>query len=240
MYKMLLAVTVLGVSSLGAADWSGRWIGTMETNGSSVKLFVTLDEHLSSKGLRSMGGTIATGNDAKTVGIEDAEVNGDQLTFAVHDNAGRLVRFRLSMKDGALGGEAEVDGVRSKVSVANPSRVQTGLGFGDRTPKGSGSPAEPGPDTYRLGNGVTAPVLLSKRDPEYSEEARAAKYQGTVLLAVEVGPNGKASSIRVMRGLGLGLNEKAIEAVDQWRFKPGQKDGKPVTVLCTIEVNFRL
>jgi TonB family protein len=87
---------------------------------------------------------------------------------------------------------------------------------------------------------VTAPVLVFKVEPEYSEEARKAKYQGTVTLYVEVDPAGRASHIRVLQGLGLGLDEKAIEAVKRWVFSPGRKDGRPVTVAATIQVNFRL
>jgi TonB family protein len=93
--------------------------------------------------------------------------------------------------------------------------------------------------TYHVGAGVTAPVLLYKREPEYTEEARKARYQGTVLLYVEIDPSGKATNIRVQRSLGLGLDEKAIEAVRQWKFKPGTKDGNPVTVTANIGVNFR-
>jgi TonB family protein len=91
-----------------------------------------------------------------------------------------------------------------------------------------------------VGNGVTAPVVLYKKEPEYSEEARKAKYQGTVVLYIEVDPSGRAVNPRVVRSLGLGLDEKAMEAVRQWKFKPGYRDGKPVTVAATIEVNFRL
>jgi TonB family protein len=93
---------------------------------------------------------------------------------------------------------------------------------------------------YRVGGGVTAPMLASKVEPSYSDEARAAKYQGTVLVYVEIGPDGLAHNASVMQGLGLGLDEKAIEAINQWQFKPGTKDGVPVTVAATIEVNFRL
>jgi TonB family protein len=77
-------------------------------------------------------------------------------------------------------------------------------------------------------------------EPEYSEEARKAKYQGTVILYVEISPGGRAVNPRVVRSLGLGLDEKAIEAVRKWEFRPGYKDGKAVTVVATIEVNFRL
>jgi TonB family protein len=95
-------------------------------------------------------------------------------------------------------------------------------------------------NVYRVGNGVTAPALLLKVEPEYTEEARAAKYQGTVLLYIEVQPDGRAANIRVQRSLGLGLDEKAVEAVQRWRFRPGTKEGIPVPVSATIEVNFRL
>jgi TonB family protein len=93
---------------------------------------------------------------------------------------------------------------------------------------------------YRVGGGVTAPALLYKVEPEYSEEARKAKYQGTVVVYAEVDPNGRAMNLRIMQSLGLGLDEKALEAIKKWRFRPGYKDGKPVTVAATIEVNFRL
>ena len=77
-------------------------------------------------------------------------------------------------------------------------------------------------------------------EPQYTEEARVAKYQGTVVLAVEIGSDGFARNIHVVRGLGLGLDENAVTAVSQWTFEPGKKDGGPVTVQATIEVNFRL
>jgi TonB family protein len=115
-----------------------------------------------------------------------------------------------------------------------------GVGSGKGGGFGPGEGGGVGGGVYRVGGGVTAPVLLYKKEPEYSEEARKAKYQGTVLLYIEVDPSGKATNIRVQKSLGLGLDEKAMEAVKQWKFKPGYKDGKPVTVAATIEVNFRL
>jgi TonB family protein len=93
---------------------------------------------------------------------------------------------------------------------------------------------------YRVGGGVSAPKLLYKVEPEYSEEARAAKYQGTVVLYVEIGPDGYAHNPAVLQSLGLGLDQKALDAVNQWKFQPGTKDGAPVTVQASIEVNFRL
>jgi len=115
-----------------------------------------------------------------------------------------------------------------------------GVGSGKGGGFGPGEGGGVGGGVYKVGGGVTAPVLLHKIEPEYSEEARKAKYQGTVLLYIEVSPDGRATNIKVARSLGLGLDEKAIEAVKQWKFKPGYKNGQPVTVAATIEVNFRL
>lgn len=115
-----------------------------------------------------------------------------------------------------------------------------GVGQGKGGGFGPGEGGGVGGGVFRVGGGVSAPALLYKVEPEYSEEARKAKYQGTVVLYVEVDPSGKAINPRVVRSLGLGLDEKAIEAVRKWKFKPGYKDGKPVTVAATIEVNFRL
>lgn len=87
---------------------------------------------------------------------------------------------------------------------------------------------------------VKAPVLISKCAPRYTEEARRAKLEGVVVLYVEVNPDGVAQSIKVTRPLGMGLDGNAVEAVKQWRFKPGEKHGEPVTAPATVEVNFQL
>ncbi len=99
---------------------------------------------------------------------------------------------------------------------------------------------QPESNALRIGGGVTAPKVLHKTEPEYSEEARVAKYQGTVVLAVEIAPNGFARNIRIVRGLGLGLDENAVTALRQCEFQPATKDGAAVTVQANIEVNFRL
>jgi len=91
-----------------------------------------------------------------------------------------------------------------------------------------------------VGGGVSAPKALYAPDPEYSEEARKAKYQGTVVLWLVVDANGRPQQIRVQRALGMGLDEKAIEAVKQWKFDPARKNGQAVPVMINVEVNFRL
>lgn len=94
-------------------------------------------------------------------------------------------------------------------------------------------------DVMHVGNGVMAPELVSKVEPQYTEQARAAKYRGSVLLSIVVGTDGRATDFKVIKSLGMGLDENAIEAVQQWQFRPGMKAGVPVKVQAQIEVNFR-
>ena len=97
-----------------------------------------------------------------------------------------------------------------------------------------------GSNVYRVGGGVMPPAVLAKMEPEYSQEARFAKYTGTVVLYLEVRPDGIAENIRIVKGVGMGLDESAIAAIERWRFRPGAKDGVPVTVAAHVEVNFKL
>jgi TonB family protein len=115
-----------------------------------------------------------------------------------------------------------------------------GIGSGDGAGFGPGSGGGFGGGAFRVGGGVSQPQVLTKIDPEYSEEARKAKYSGTVLLQLVVDIDGKAKNIKVVKGVGLGLDEKAVEAVQKWKFIPGKKNGTPVPVYATVEVNFRL
>jgi TonB family protein len=103
-----------------------------------------------------------------------------------------------------------------------------------------GTSGDAGGSIYRVGGGVSQPAVNFKVDPEYSEEARKAKYSGVAMLAVVVDADGRAQDIHVVKALGMGLDEEAIIAVTQWRFKPGMKDGQPVNTRATISVNFRL
>jgi len=115
-----------------------------------------------------------------------------------------------------------------------------GVGSGEGPGFGPGHGGGTGGGIFRVGGGVSPPKRIYDPDPEYSEEARKAKYQGVCVLYVVIGPDGKTRDIRVQRTLGLGLDEKAIEAVKTWRFEPAMKDGKPVAVAVNIEVTFHL
>src|SRR5262249_8435101 len=97
-----------------------------------------------------------------------------------------------------------------------------------------------GTNAYKVGAGVTSPSLLSKVEPSYSEDARAAKIAGVVMLRVVIDTDGIAKDAVVVEGLGYGLDEKAIEAVSKWKFKPGTLAGEPVPVQAQIEINFKL
>jgi TonB family protein len=134
------------------------------------------------------------------------------------------------------------------LTSSNGTGSGSGIGTGDGGGIGSGSGPGVGPGhgggvgggIYRVGGGVSAPRVIYDPDPEYSEEARQAKYQGTVVLWIVIGPDGRAREVRVQRALGMGLDEKAMEAVRSWRFQPAMKDGHPVAVQVNVEVNFRL
>ena len=136
--------------------------------------------------------------------------------------------------------------------LAGPPSNGTGTGGGIGSGEGGGVGTGRGPGVgpgwgggigggaYHVGGGVSAPKVIYRVDPEFSDEARKNKYQGTVLLKVIIGVDGKTHDIKVLRALGMGLDEKAVEAARLWRFEPGQKDGKAVPVEVNMEVNFRL
>jgi TonB family protein len=116
----------------------------------------------------------------------------------------------------------------------------TGLGSGAGLGYGSGFDRGVGGGVFTPGGGVTAPKAIYDPEPEYSDEARRVKHEGTVLLSLIVDQQGRARNVRIVRSLGMGLDEKAIQAINKWKFAPGTKDGYPVAVQVNVEVNFRL
>ena len=116
----------------------------------------------------------------------------------------------------------------------------TGLGSGNGSGLGPGSGGNTGGGPKRIGGGVSAPVLIFSVEPEFSEEARKAKVAGNVLVNLWVDTNGNPSHVHVIRGVGMGLDEKAMEAVRQYKFKPAMENGKPVLVELNVEVNFQI
>ncbi len=115
-----------------------------------------------------------------------------------------------------------------------------GLGSGNGNGLGPGSGGNMGGGLRRIGGGVSAPVVLFAPEPEFSEEARKAKVAGNVLVYLQVDTSGRPAHVRVLRGIGLGLDEKALEAVRQYKFKPAMENGHPVAVEMNVEVNFQI
>ena len=124
-------------------------------------------------------------------------------------------------------------------SLGNGSGM--GVGNGNGNGYGPGEGGNIGGGLYRVGGGVSAPVPLNSVEAEFSDEARRAKYQGICLISLIVDTQGNPQNPRVIQALGMGLDEKALEAVRKYKFKPAMKDGKtPVPVMITVLVNFHL
>ena len=145
----------------------------------------------------------------------------------------------------------DVEGVMAKVPEAPPSQGPgsggsvgsgkgTGIGQGEGPGIGEGSGGGTGGGPYRPGSGVEPPRLLREVKADYSDEARRANIEGEVVLEIVVRRDGSVGDVKLLRGLRGGLNERAIEAVRQWRFSPGRMKGTPVDVAVEVGVEFRL
>jgi len=128
-------------------------------------------------------------------------------------------------KDGGIGDGGKGGGVGDK----NGPGYGNGDGPDSITTQGSGS-----------GGRLTAPVLLFQTQPEYSEDARRARMQGTVVVRIEIDAQGRPRDPRVLQSLGLGLDERAVDTVMRWKFKAATRDGRPIAATAMIEVTFRL
>lgn len=143
----------------------------------------------------------------------------------------------IGLPDGIIGPPS--DGLGKNGGIGNRG---DGGGAGDSVGPGAGPDGRNGgvsgmsPSRGR----ITPATVLSKPEPEYSEDARKAKLQGTVILRIEVDVQGRAQNISIAHSLGLGLDEKAVEAVRRWLFRPATQNGKPISQQAIVEVNFRL
>jgi protein TonB len=116
----------------------------------------------------------------------------------------------------------------------------TGIGSGDGTGYGPGCCGNTGGDLRQIGGRVSAPSIIYKVEPEFSEEARKAKFMGTVLVGLIVDKNGRPQNVHIVRGVGMGLDESAVAAVKQYRFKSAMEGKTPVAVPLNIEVEFQI
>jgi protein TonB len=126
------------------------------------------------------------------------------------------------------------------IVVSMGNGVGAGLGSGNGNGLGSGTGGNYGGGVFKVGGGVSQPQVLYAPDPGFTEEARQAKVAGKVVVYLQVNEEGHPMHVHVIRGLGMGLDEKAVEAVRQYRFKPAMKDGHPVTVEMNVDVNFQI
>jgi TonB family protein len=157
---------------------------------------------------------------------DDARSQFEQALAVEGQSADAVVTMRVFARSLTESGKtAEADEMRSRANAVQHANT---------IPEPSTGQA------FRVGSGVSAPTLDERHEAVYSLEARAASLEGTVFVSVVVGTDGQAHNLTIFKGLGLGLDENALEAIQQWRFKPGRKDGESVNVRATIEVNFHL
>jgi TonB family protein len=213
MLRALWLVALGAVSSLPAADLSGTWVGALQTEGGHDPVCLSLLQNG-----RAVKGDIAHQGDTKYAPIE--KVGESQIAFEVTDKDLGTIHFLLTTAINAMTGE---------VTVQN--RVETVALKENSPPKAA----------YQFGPAPSGSILIRATQPEYTEQARAAKVQGTVGLKVDILSSGDVgANIEVFRGLGSGLDEKAIECVRKWKFSPPRWDCQPGKSRVTVEVNFRL
>jgi len=163
--------------------------------------------------------------------IVEPSIVAPQLANLPHINL-----LNLGDPNGVPGPPSAGPGVGGGIGTGQGRGVGEGKGPGAGPGEGGGA----GGGVFRVGGGVAPPTILSRVEPQYSEEARKARYQGTVVLEAIVRKDGTVDIQRVVRSLGFGLDENAIQALKQWRFRPGTKGGVAVDVSLNIEVNFNL
>lgn len=186
-----------------------------------------------------------TGSDALTVAAADTLVSriflSSQESFA--DNV--PIYWKTCIEDGMSGKNprcrfsseiASVPGIAATSQTPTTETQSPSGGAGVQTDAGVKAPA----GMTRVGHGVSPPRVMHQPEPDFSEFARKTRYQGVVTLAVTVDKNGLPQNVQIANPLGAGLDAKAVEAVSAWKFKPAEKDGRPVDVKIAIEVDFHL
>lgn len=181
--------------------------------------------------------------ECKTAGIEGTVilevVIGKDGAVQTIERVNKLVDDRLA--------DAAIDAVKQwkyQPTLLNgePVEVKTQIdvNFTLAEKEAAAGPGTAQDGAFRIGGDVSRPVPIFKVEPEYSEEARAVGFQGRVLLSTVIDAEGTPTQIKVVRPLGMGLDEKAVEALAKWRFRPATKEGKAVAVISNVEMNFRL
>jgi TonB family protein len=181
-----------------------------------------------------LSGTISATGDFGELDV----LNGDPAFTDIALDAVRQWRYSPPMQDGKA-----VDAKEYVVISADHGKVLSSVKPEVPVPT---QPREPLKELFaserlfRLGATLKAPKVLNAPNPNYSELARRAKYQGVTALGVIVGPDGNPQDVWVVKKLGLALDRKAIDVVRTWKFEPATRDGEPVPVLINVEIMFRL
>lgn len=156
----------------------------------------------------------------------------------------RLVAARMPLRNDGMESSTEDGDLIVRIRL---TKLGTGVGAKVTVERGGkvvdffASQWHPGhPNALRVGGNVKAPVILTKVEPHYSEEARQARISGIVIIEVLIDKAGMVKEATVLKGLPMGLSEAAVEAVRQWMFVPATKDGQPVDVVFNLTVNFKL
>jgi bla regulator protein blaR1 len=158
------------------------------------------------------------------------------MTHGSVDKLGFLKKLLLvAIGTGAVAAPIIAGLIKAPVATAQANR-----GSAPATVQGDSNTFADAQQIYHIGGDVSAPKLVYAPDPEFTEKARRAKYQGACVITTVIDAQGNPTQVQVVRHLGMGLDKKAVEAVKQYRFKPGMRLGNPVAVKVNIEVNFRL
>jgi TonB family protein len=246
---VLLAFTTAGVWAQGSSDWNQPYHQTPDTDG-----VYFVGPEVAAPTLVNAVPAVYTDDmlksDKKGISVWSMVIGADGAPVNIHlfqplgvafDTAAIEAIKQCTFAPGRLRGEP----VAVHIGVAvpfhygkYPSVPVVAILEKDLDPSGSGSPAHKKPKVRCPTN--SDPVLIHTVEPIFSSDAIKAMYQGVVLLSALVGVDGSTSDVRVVRALGMGLDEKAVEAVQRYRYKPAIKDGKPVPMRITLEVNFRI
>ncbi len=224
------------IDDLMSQDWNGAQQGNMRKD---------LQEQVTQIGLEYRLMTQFT----SFVAVEERVVTegGKPKRVQVPVELPEDVQYEEQWSDKANGALRTPMAIPSKVAVsaamiAPPPMAGTGsgggIGSGNGPGVGPGHGGGIGGGVYRVGGGVSAPKAINAPDPSYSDEARRASVGGIVVLHAIVGTDGRVTDVKVVRSLGMGLDEKAVEALRLWTFDPAKKDGKPVSAQVTVEMSF--
>lgn len=251
---LVLHLVILGlIILLGLAEWHTRAIKKQNVTAVDVKPFIPIAPKMQAMGGGGGGGVHSPVEASKghLPEISKHPITPPQLLKVDHPKLPAPPSIMMPNEVKLPNANMPNIGMPNSPQVALASQGGgSGSGFGSGTGGGIGSgngnglgPGEGGGyggGVMRPGGGVSKPVLIYSVDPEFSDEARRAKYQGICVVSLIVDAHGNPQNIQVVRALGMGLDQKAEEAVKQYKFKPAYYHGHPVPVLINVEVNFRI